>query len=115
MLILGIDPGSAATGYGVVECRPGRLRSLTHGTISPPRSLPFLERLPYLATAVEALLLRVAPDGVAIEDAFHARNSRVTLKLGCVRGAVLLPILRAGVPVFEYAPRLVMQALTGNG
>jgi crossover junction endodeoxyribonuclease RuvC len=115
MLILGIDPGSAATGYGVVECRPGHLRSLTHGTIAPPAGLTFLERLPYIASAIEGLIHRVAPEGAAIEDAFHARNSRVTLKLGCVRGAVLLPILRAGVPVFEYAPRLVKQAVTGNG
>src|SRR5262249_46629533 len=90
-------------------------RALTRGPTRPPAGLPFLERLPYVASAVEGMIRRVAPDGAAIEDAFHARNSRVALKLGCVRGAVLVPILRAGLPVFEYAPRLVKQAVTGSG
>lgn len=115
MLILGIDPGSSVTGYGVVESGSGRLRALAHGTIAPPPHLPFLDRLPYMASAIESLIRRTAPDGAAIEDAFHARNSRVALKLGCVRGAALVPILRAGVPVFEYAPRLVKKAVTGSG
>ncbi len=115
MLILGIDPGSSATGYGVVESSSGRLRALAHGTVAPPSHLPFLDRLPYIAAAIEALIRRIAPDGAAIEDAFHARNSRVALKLGCVRGAALLPILRARVPVFEYPPRLVKKAVTGSG
>jgi crossover junction endodeoxyribonuclease RuvC len=115
MLILGIDPGSAATGYGIVETRSGRLRALAHGTIVPPPALSFLNRLPYIAEAIETLLRKVAPDGAAVEDAFHARNSRVALKLGCVRGAAILPIVRARVPVFEYAPRLVKKAVTGNG
>src|SRR3989454_3028817 len=115
MLILGIDPGSAATGYGLVESRSGHLRALTHGTITPPSRFRFLDRLPYIAAAIESLLQRVAPDGAAIEDVFHSRNSRVALRLGCVRGAALLPILRARVPVFEYAPRLVKKAVTGSG
>jgi crossover junction endodeoxyribonuclease RuvC len=115
MLILGIDPGSAATGYGVVESRSGHLRSLAHGTITPPPHLPFLERLPYIAEAIETLVRRTTPDGAAVEDAFHARNSRVALKLGCVRGAAILPIVRARVRVFEYAPRLVKKAVTGSG
>jgi crossover junction endodeoxyribonuclease RuvC len=115
MRILGIDPGSASTGYGVVESRSGRLRALAHGTIVPPRGLPFLDRLPHIASAIEALVRRVAPDGAAVEDVFHARNSRVALQLGHVRGAALLPLLRAGVPIHEYAPRLVKKAVTGSG
>jgi len=115
MLTLGIDPGSSATGYGVVESGSGRLRALTHGTIVPPAGLPFLERLPYIAAAIETLVRKAVLDGVAIEDLFHARNSRVALKLGCVRGATLLPVLQSHVPVFEYAPRLVKQAVTGSG
>src|SRR2546428_4725839 len=68
MLILGIDPGSAATGYGLVESRCGHLRALTHGTITPPSRFRFLDRLPYIAAAIESLLQRVAPDGAAIEE-----------------------------------------------
>lgn len=115
MLILGIDPASGSTGYGVVESRGGRLRALSHGTIVPPRGLLFLDRLPHIASAVETLVREVAPDGAAVEDVFHARNSRVALQLGHVRGAALLPLLRAGVPVYEYSPRLVKQAVTGSG
>ncbi|MBI1950771.1 MAG: crossover junction endodeoxyribonuclease RuvC [Acidobacteria bacterium] len=115
MLILGIDPGSGSTGYGVVESRSGRLRALAHGTIVPPPGLLFLDRLPHIAAAVETLVREVAPDGAAVEDVFHARNSRVALQLGHVRGAALLPLLRAGVPVHEYSPRLVKKAVTGSG
>jgi len=115
MLILGIDPGSVVTGYGVVQSGTGGLRALTHGTITPPPELSFLDRLPYIAAAIEELVRRVAPDGAAIEDAFHARNSRVALKLGCVRGVAILPIMRARVPIYEYAPRLVKKAVTGSG
>ena len=115
MLILGIDPGSGSTGYGVVERLSGRLRALAHGTIVPPRGLPLLDRLPHIASAIETLIRTVAPDEAAVEDLFHARNSRVALQLGHVRGAALLPILRARVPVHAYPPRLVKKAVTGSG
>ena len=115
MLILGIDPGSGSTGYGVVESRRGRLRALAHGTIVPPRGLPFLDRLPHIVSEVETLVRTVAPDGAAVEDIFHARNSRVALQLGHVRGAALLPLLRARIPVYEYSPLLVKKAVTGSG
>ena len=115
MLILGLDPGSSATGYGLVESRAGRLRAVTFGTIVPPRGLPFLERLPYIASALEAVIARARPDAAAAEDIFMARNSRVALKLGHVRGAALLPLLRGGIPVFEYPARLVKKTVTGYG
>jgi crossover junction endodeoxyribonuclease RuvC len=115
MLILGIDPGSIATGYGIVESKAGRLRAVAHGAITPPPELSFIERLPYIASAIETLLRRTSPDGAAIEDAFHARNSRVALKIGCVRGVAILPIVNARIPIREYAPRLVKMAVTGSG
>lgn len=115
MLILGIDPGSIVTGYGVVESVDGRLRASAHGTIEPPGHLPFLDRVGYVAQAIESLVRTIAPDGAAVEDAFHAHNSRVALKLGCIRGAALVPLLKARVPVFEYAPRLVKKTVTGSG
>lgn len=115
MLILGLDPGSSVTGYGLVESRASRLRAVEFGTILPPAGLPFLERLPHIARSLQALLGRGRPDAVAAEDIFVARNSRAALKLGQVRGAVLLPMLQAGIPVHEYAPRLVKKAVTGYG
>ena len=115
MLVLGIDPGSNATGYGLVESRPGTLRAVAYGAIVPARGLGFLERLPEIASALERIVERTRPDGVAVEDLFHGRNSRVALQLGHVRGAALLPLLRAGLPIFAYPPRLVKKAVAGYG
>lgn len=115
MLILGLDPGSERTGYGLVEARSGTLRRVDHGIVKPPSGLPLLGRLPHLAAAVEELIQRSRPDVVAAEDLFVARNSRVALQLGHARGAALLPVLRAGIPIHEYAPRQVKKAVTGYG
>ncbi len=115
MLILGIDPGSNATGYGLVESLGGRLRAVAFGTIRPERGAPFLDRLPVIAAGLEAVIERHRPDAAAIEDIYHARNSRVALQLGHVRGVALLPLLRARVPVHAYEPRLVKKAVAGYG
>lgn len=115
MLILGIDPGSNATGYGLIQSRAGRLRAVDFGTIAPPRGLPFHDRLPHLFSALESLVARTRPDQAAIEDLFHARNSKVALKLGHVRGIVLLAMQRARIPIHQYAPRLVKKAVAGYG
>ena len=115
MLILGLDPGSSSTGYGVVDSSSGRLRVVIFGTISPPRGLTLLQRLPHIARSREAIIVRVRPDAAAAEDIFMARNSKVALKLGHVRGAALLPLLSAGIPVHEYAARLVKKTVTGYG
>ncbi len=115
MLILGVDPGSNATGFGFVESRSGRLRAVAHGALVPPRGLPFLGRLPHIVDALERILQRMRPDAAAVEDIFLARNTRAALKLGHVRGAVLLPFLRAGIPVHEYPARRVKMAVTGYG
>ena len=115
MLILGLDPGSTRTGYGLIESGNGRLRAISYGVICPPRDTPFLERLPHVARGLEDLLRDARPDAAAAEDIFVARNSRVALKLGHVRGAALLPVLAAGIPVHEYAARLVKKTVTGFG
>jgi crossover junction endodeoxyribonuclease RuvC len=115
MLTLGIDPGSNATGYGIVESRAGGLRAIAYGTIVPPRGLPFLDRLPHLASAIEEIVAGTRPESAAVEDIFHARNSRVALQLGHVRGAALLPLLRAGIAIHAYPTRLVKKAVAGYG
>lgn len=115
MLILGLDPGSERMGFGLIESRQGALRLVTQGLLRPPAGLPLLERLPHLEAAVDRLIERARPDVVAAEDLFVAKNSRVALQLGHVRGATLLPILRAGIPLHEYAPRQVKKAVTGYG
>lgn len=115
MRILGLDPGSSATGYGIVEFHAGRLSVVARGTISPPRGMAFLSRLPYIAGALEELLTLHQPDVAAVEDVFVARDSRAALKLGQARGAALVPLLRAGLEVHEYSPRLVKRNVAGYG
>ena len=115
MLILGIDPGSNTTGYGLVDSRAGRLTPVGFGTIVPPRHLAFHDRLPHIFADLERLVSEFRPDGAAVEGLFHARNSQVALKLGHVRGVVLLALLRGGIPVHEYASRLVKKAVAGYG
>lgn len=116
MRILGLDPGSRVTGYGIVESGSGgTLRAVRFGTIVPPRNLDFLARLPHIAGAIDALLAGERLDGAAIEDIFLARNTRVALQLGQVRGAALVPILRVGLEVHAYAPRAVKKAVAGYG
>jgi len=113
--ILGIDPGSFATGYGVVEERAGRLRQLESGTIRPARKQPFLQRLSEISVALTDIVRRHTPSEVAVENPFYHRNVRSLLQLGQARAAALLPAVHAGVPVFEYAPREIKLAVTGYG
>lgn len=115
MRILGIDPGSFATGYGVVEERAGRLRQLESGTIRPARKQPFLQRLSEISVALTDIVRRHTPSEVAVENPFYHRNVRSLLQLGQARAAALLPAVHAGVPVFEYAPREIKLAVTGYG
>jgi crossover junction endodeoxyribonuclease RuvC len=113
--ILGLDPGSYATGYGVVDQTGAGLEEIDSGAIHPPREDPFLRRLSEIHEALTELLLRFRPDEVAVENPFHARNSKIAIQLGHARAAALLPAVKAGVPVFEYAPREVKLAVTGHG
>ena len=115
MRILGIDPGSFATGYGVVEEQSGKIRHLEFGIIRPARNHAFLLRLSEIHDAVVVLVKRLAPDEVAVENPFYHRNVKSMLQLGQARAAALLPAVRAGLPVFEYAPREIKLAVAGNG
>ena len=115
MRILGLDPGSYATGYGVVDQAGKRLQEIDSGAICPPRTGHFLQRLSQIHEALAELLLRFHPDEVAVENPFHALNAKIAIQLGHARAAALLPVVKAGVPVFEYAPREVKLAVTGHG
>jgi len=113
--ILGLDPGSYATGYGVVNQSGTRLEEIDSGAIRPPRDGHFLRRLSEIHETLSELLLKFHPDEVAVENPFHARNAKIAIQLGHARAAALLPVVKAGVPVFEYAPREVKLAVTGHG
>jgi crossover junction endodeoxyribonuclease RuvC len=115
MRILGIDPGSNATGYGVVQRVGGRVIHVAHGTLRSERGTPLARRLATLLRGVEALLEEHRPDAVAVEQVFVAASPRAALVLGQARGAVLAALGAAGLPVAEYDTRVVKQSITGTG
>jgi crossover junction endodeoxyribonuclease RuvC len=115
MKILGIDPGSQCTGYGLVEESGGGLRPLAQGILRPGPRLDLPDRLLEIHRGVKALVTEHAPDVVAVETAFYHKSARSTLVLGHVRGVILLAAREAAIPVTEYAPREIKLSVTGNG
>ena len=115
MRIFGVDPGSAHTGYGCIDTSAGRCRVLACGALSPPAQSSFPEKLRAIHDGLTALLGEQRPETVAIEDVFYAKNARSALKLGHVRGVVMLAASEAGLPVVEYAPAEVKRAVVGYG
>jgi crossover junction endodeoxyribonuclease RuvC len=115
MVVLGVDPGSTRTGYGAVETDGRRHRLLEMGTLAPGQRLTLPEKLRTIHAGISALLGRLRPEALAVEDVFHAANTRTALVLGHVRGVVLLAGSQAGVPVHEYPPATVKHQVTGSG
>ncbi|HTX91237.1 MAG TPA: crossover junction endodeoxyribonuclease RuvC [Anaerolineales bacterium] len=115
-LVLGIDPGTATTGYGLVRDRAdGSLELASYGTIQTPAGLPAHQRLSLLFHRLNELLLLHRPDGVAVEKLFFQRNVSTAIAVGQARGVVMLAISEAGLDVAEYTPNEVKQAVTGYG
>jgi len=115
MLILGVDPGSQRTGYGAVATDGRHHRLVEKGAIAPPRRASLPERLRHIHGALTAVIHRLEPDLLAVEDVFHAANTRTALVLGHVRGVVLLAGCEAGLAVHEFPPATVKQQVTGFG
>jgi crossover junction endodeoxyribonuclease RuvC len=113
--VLGIDPGTAACGYGVVSQHGNRLKALDHGTLRTTASEPPEARLKTIYDGVAELLSRHAPAAVALEESFVGVDARTALFVGQARGAVLVACAAAGVPCAEYAPARVKQAVCGYG
>lgn len=111
--ILGLDPGSRRTGYGLIDCEAGQSVHIAHGCVAP-RSESVAERLRAIYEAVEALVATHRPDEIAVERVFVSRNVDSALKLGQARGAALSAVPR-GTAVFEYAPRAIKMAVVGFG
>jgi crossover junction endodeoxyribonuclease RuvC len=115
MRIIGIDPGSETLGWGIVEGEGQKYRLVEFGTIKSSPRVQFSKRLLKIADGVEKLIAEFQPDALSIEEAFYAVNVNVALKLGQVRGAVLVVAERAGLEIGEYAPRLIKQTVVGYG
>lgn len=115
MRVLGIDPGSEVTGWGVVEGDARRYRVVEYGVVKASPRERFSARLLKVHEGVVALLEKFRPDVCAVEESFFAVNPKTALKLGHVRGVVLVAAERAGVEIAEYAPRLIKQTVVGYG
>ncbi|MBI3792662.1 MAG: crossover junction endodeoxyribonuclease RuvC [Gemmatimonadetes bacterium] len=116
MIVLGVDPGTTATGYGVVE-RPeaGPYRLVECGVIRPPAKRPLAGKLDAIFTELEGLIARHRPSALAVENVFVARNARSALVLGHARGVILLAAQQAGLPVHEMPPAVIKKAVVGTG
>ncbi|MCX7680498.1 MAG: crossover junction endodeoxyribonuclease RuvC [Anaerolineae bacterium] len=115
MRVLGIDPGTAITGYGVVEEDAGGVRALTFGVIRTESDRPLAARLQLIYRAVRRLAKEWQPAVAAVEELFFGSNARTALSVGQARGVVLLALADAGLEVVEYTPLMVKQAVTGYG
>ena len=115
MRVLGIDPGTAVLGYGVVEGGPGRpARMIECGVVRTTAAEPLELRLRTVYEEVVALIARHQPDALAVEGVFTGRNVRSTVSLAQARGVILLAGAQAGVPVAEYSPALVKKTVVGR-
>jgi len=115
MRVLGIDPGSLRTGFGVVERNGSAFRCVEHGDAAPPRRLDLPHRIHAIVERVGAVMDRVQPDCVAVEEAFYHESVRSTLVLGHVRGALLVAAVQRGLRIAEYSPREVKLSVAGSG
>jgi crossover junction endodeoxyribonuclease RuvC len=113
--VVGIDPGTAACGYGIVQESGGRLRAIDHGWWSTAAGERPELRLKTIFEGVAGLIEEHAPDAVALEESYVGADARIALSVGQARGAVLVAAALAGVPCAEYAPSRVKQAVCGYG
>lgn len=113
--VLGIDPGTATTGYGVVEVRDRSLIPIAHGVIATSPRQSFPARLRVIHQTLQAIIEEHQPKCAVLEGLFFAKNVRTALQLGHARGAALVAVVEAGLSVFEYSPLEVKGAVTGFG
>jgi len=115
MRILGIDPGSRVTGYGVIACQGSEIGFITCGTIRMQGETDFSQRLFMIFDGLGKIIEEHRPEVAAVEDLFVAHNPRSALKLGQARGAAVVAVRQKQIPVFDYTPRKVKQAVAGYG
>jgi crossover junction endodeoxyribonuclease RuvC len=115
MIVLGIDPGTAALGYGLVEQEPGRLRSVDFGCLTTSADLPLGDRLVAIHACVTGLIEKYSPVLMGVERLFFSRNVQTAFAVGQARGVVLLAAAQHGIPVREATPNEVKLAVAGSG
>lgn len=114
-IILGIDPGTRVTGYGVIRVLGSKMELIDFGCIKPKPTLPLNERYLYLFNGVEELVEKYCPTSLSVENQFVKKNIQSAMKLGMARCAVILAATRRSIPVFEYAPKSAKLSVVGRG
>lgn len=115
MIVLGVDPGTLITGYGVVEKVGARVRLLKYGAIRNGASEKLPTRLKLIYFELRRIIKTYRPDELAIETAFYGKNAQSAMKLGHARGVSLLAAVNSNIPTAEYSPREVKKSVVGNG
>lgn len=115
MRVLGIDPGVATIGFGLVEADRAQVRLIQYGVITTPAGLSLSNRLYQISQDMSELLTQFKPDETAVEELFFSKNITTGIAVAHGRGVILLELERAGVPVYEYTPMQVKQAVAGYG
>jgi crossover junction endodeoxyribonuclease RuvC len=115
MIILGVDPGTNITGYGLIEYTRNKFRRITHGVIKLPSSKSISEKIEIIYAELDDILKIYKPDEFAIETAFYGKNVQSALKIGYARGVSLLAAIHNKIPASEYSPREVKKAVVGKG
>jgi len=115
MIILGVDPGTIVTGYGLIEYTNNKFSRISHGVIKLPASKSLTEKLEIIYNELDRLLKLYKPDEFVIETAFYGKNVQSVLKIGYARGVSLLAAIHNKVPTNEYSPREVKKAVVGKG
>jgi crossover junction endodeoxyribonuclease RuvC len=114
-IVLGIDPGTAIVGYAVVAAHGDNLEMLVCGVITTPAAMALAQRLQIIYTRLSEIVTTYRPQEAAMEELFFARNARTAMTVGHARGVVMLALANSGLPVSEYTPKQVKQAVTGYG
>lgn len=115
MIILGIDPGTRITGYGIVRIDGSKETAIDYGCIRPPSKMKLSDRYLAIYNGLEELLERYSPDAISVETQYVSKNPQSALKLGMARGVVIVAGKRRGVPIYEYTPSKAKLAVVGSG
>lgn len=115
MIIMGVDPGTAITGYGIVEYQGNRFRPVDYGCIRTSANMTLARRLQQLYDSISEIICEYTPEAYAVEQLFFNKNTRTALAVGHARGVLVLAAAHQGIPVFEYTPLQVKQAVAGYG
>jgi len=113
--VIGVDPGTRITGYGIVRKANNQLFLIEYGVIKPRASQPLSKRYSIIFDGLHNIIREFSPDVVAVESSFYLKNMSSAMKLSQVRGVVLLAASKSGLDIYEYAPRRVKQAVSGRG